>query len=247
MIQEFQDRVAVITGGAQGLGFAIAALLGTRGADVVLLDIDEDQLDSATRRLAENDINACSYPTDVTDNVALEGIREAVLGEYSHIDILINSAGIYPRAGIREIDSATWDKMMAINAKGTFLATRTFMEPMIVRQSGRIVCIASGDAYLPKPSSPHYAASKAAVISLVRSFASELAEHQVLVNGISPGAIATEYAKSQEWLKDAAEKSPLKRVAEPEDIAEVAVFLASNRNRYMTGETIIVSGGDIMV
>jgi 3-oxoacyl-[acyl-carrier protein] reductase len=121
------------------------------------------------------------------------------------------------------------------------------MDLMVARRYGRIVNIASTDAYRPKVKLPHYAAAKAAVVSLTKSMAEELAPHNVLVNAVSPGAIATETAKSQGWLAERIPQIPVRRAAEPEDIAEVALFLASPRNRFVVGETIVANGGMLMV
>jgi 3-oxoacyl-[acyl-carrier protein] reductase len=121
------------------------------------------------------------------------------------------------------------------------------MDLMVPRGYGRIVNVASTDAYRAKPKLPHYAAAKAAVVSLTKSLAEELAPQQILVNAVSPGPIATETAKQQDWLAERAKSIPLGRVAEPEDIAEVILFLASPRNRYVVGETIIANGGMLMV
>src|SRR6185312_8312794 len=126
-----------------------------------------------------------------------------------------------------------------VNVKSVFLTTRALMELMVARRYGRIVNIASTDAYRPKTKLPHYAAAKAAVVSLTKSIAEELAPHEVLVNAFSPGAIATETAKSQGWLKHRIPHIPVRRAAEPEDIAEVVLFLASPRNRFVVGECVI--------
>ena len=126
-------------------------------------------------------------------------------------------------------------------------AGEAFMDSMIAKRYGRVVTIVTEDAYVPKPTIPHYAASKAALLSLIKTFAVELAPHQVLVNGVSPGAVATERAKSQSWLKERIPNIPVRRAAEPEDLAEVVLFLASPRNRFIVGETVIANGGFSMI
>ena len=245
-MSDFTDQVTVVTGAAHGLGFAIAKLLCERGAKTCLLDIDAEQVLASATSLGDPS-RVLGIECDVTDEAALKRARDTITEQFSSVDILINNAGIYPHATFREIEIAEWDKVFDVNTKSMFLATRTFCDLMAAKGYGRVVSIVTSDAYIPKPTMPHYAASKAAVANLVKTFALELAPSQVLVNGVSPGAIATERAKSQSWLKERIKQIPLGRAAEPEDIAEVVAFLASSRNRFITGETVIASGGLTMI
>ena len=243
---EFEGQVAVVTGGAQGLGYAIARLLGDRGAAVCILDMDKARLDRAANELGQSNRTVRGYECDVTKEPAILKARDVILKEFGRADVLVNNAGIYPHATLREITVEAWDRMFDVNTKSMFLVTRAFMDSMIAKRYGRVVTIVTEDAYIPKPTIPHYAASKAALLSLIKTFAVELAPHQVLVNGVSPGAIATERAKSQSWLPRIIPQIPVGRAAEPEDMAEVVLFLASKRNRFVVGETIIASGGHLM-
>ena len=243
---EFGGQVAVVTGGAQGIGYAISSLLAERGATVCILDIDTERAQEAAAALGNIGPGARAYAADVTREDTLLAARDAILAEHGHIEVLVNNAGIYPHATIPEITVEAWDRMFDVNAKGMFFATRTFMEPMIEKQYGRIVSVVTNDIYVAKPSMPHYGASKAAVASLVKTFAAELAPHQVLCNGLSPGPVATERARGQAWLAERIPYIPVQRAAEPEDMAEYIAFLASSRNRFMTGETVIASGGVYM-
>jgi 3-oxoacyl-[acyl-carrier protein] reductase len=242
--ERFDKQVAVITGAAQGLGAAIARFLSERGAAVHLLDMNGAKLSETALKIGAG---ATSHVLDVTNEAELAKVRDKVLvGSGGKIDILINNAGIYPFENTQAITSESWDRVFNVNTKSTFLASRVFMEPMKTQNAGRIVFIASTDSYIPKPLYPHYAASKAAVRSLVKTFALELAPHNILVNGVSPGSIATDRAKEQGWLPRAIARIPLGRAATPEQIAEIVLFLASARNEFITGETIIASGGEIM-
>ena len=240
---EFADQVAVVTGAAQGLGFAIAKLLAERGASVCLLDLNAEGVAKAADRLSGTNAAIRTFALDVADEPAVLATRDTILSEFGRTDVLVNNAGIYPHATLREITLAEWDRVFDTNAKAMFLMTRAFMDTMTEQRYGRVVSIVTQDAYTPKPSTPHYAASKAALLSLIKTFALELAPHQVLVNGVSPGAIATERAKTQDWLEPAAAATPVGRAAEPEDLAEVVLFLASPRNRFVTGETVLATGG----
>ncbi len=242
--QDMEGQVAAITGGAQGIGHAIARCLQARGATVWLLDVDGSAAERAAADLG-NKARGCA--ADVTDEASMTAARERILAQDGRIDILVNNAGVYPPGTLREITMEAWDRVFAINCKGVFLTSRVFMEPMITAGYGRIVSIVTVDAYIPKPNMPHYAASKAAVLSLVKTFAQELAPHGILVNGVSPGAVATERAKSEGWLAKHIPNIPVGRPGEPEDIAEVVAFLASPANRFITGETVVASGGMTMI
>lgn len=246
-MKEFQDQVAVVTGAAQGLGFAVARILAERGASVYLVDLQKDAVERAAGGLAEAGFDAVASHTDVADEAQLAVLREAIAARHGRVDVLINNAGGWRYETIREITAANWEWTFRVNLLSVLLASRAFMEMMIAQRYGRIVNVASADAYRAKPTLPAYAAAKAGVLSLTKTFALELAPHQVLVNAVSPGAMATETAKSQSWLGKAIATIPLERAAEPADMAEVIAFLASRRNRFTTGEGVIASGGALMV
>jgi 3-oxoacyl-[acyl-carrier protein] reductase len=243
---EFGGQVAVVTGGAEGIGFAISALLAERGARVCILDVDAAAMEDALERLS-NVGSISAYQADVTDESAILAARDAILAEHGQVDALVNNAGIYPHATIREITEESWDRVFDVDVKGVFLCMRAFMDAMIEKRYGRMVTIVSEDAYMAKPAIGHYAAAKASLVSLIKTFALELAPHQVLCNGLSPGPVAVERAKGQAWLAEQIPQIPVLRAAEPEDMAEYVAFLASGRNRFMTGETIVANGGHIMV
>lgn len=247
MPAEFANQVAVVTGAARGLGLAIATLLATRGATVVIIDRDAAALEVAANKLRSSGFAIDAVVADVTDETALRALAAAVKRDHGGPDVLINNAGGWRYGDIREISNVDWEWTFAVNLKSVFLTSRAFIDTMIERRSGRIVNVASTDAYVAKPALMHYAAAKAGVVSLTRSLALELAPHNILVTGVSPGAIATETAKAQDWLQKRIASIPLGRAAEPEDIAEVVAFLASQRNRFIVGETVVVNGGMYMV
>ena len=247
MTAEFANQVAVVTGAARGLGLAVAALLAKRGATVVMVDRDAAALHVAADVLRSSGFAIDDVAADVTDEIALGLLAADVKRKHGAPDALINNAGGWRYGGIREISDVDWDWTFAVNLKSAFLTSRAFIDSMIERRSGRIVNVASTDAYVAKPALMHYAAAKAGVVSLTRSLALELAPHNILVTGVSPGAIATETAKAQDWLQKRIASIPLGRAAEPEDIAEVIAFLASRRNRFIVGETVVVNGGMVMV
>ncbi len=246
--REFETQVAVVTGAARGLGFALSALLAERGARVFMLDREGATLERAADKLASRGLVVHAAVADATSEQELEAVRRRIEAEaQARLDILVNNAGGWRYGALADITVADWDWTFDVNLKTVFLATRAFMGLMIARGYGRIVNVASTDAYRPKVKLPHYAAAKAGVVSLTKSIAEELAPQGVLVNAVSPGAIATETAKSQGWLVERIPQIPVRRAAEPEDIAEVVLFLASPENRFIVGETVVANGGMLMV
>ena len=244
---DFAGNVVVVTGAARGLGACICRQFAARGATVGVADIDADGAERTAASLRADGARASAYAADLTVDAAVAALREAVLRELGTPTVLVNNAGAYPAQSLQEISGADFDRVLAINLKTVFLVTRAFMQDMAATGYGRIVNIASNDAYTPKPTMAHYAAAKAGVISLTKTFALELAPHGVLVNGVSPGPIATEVAKASDWLPKRILELPLKRAAEPEDIGEVVLFLASRANRFMCGETVVANGGKVML
>lgn len=246
MTNEFAGQTALVTGAARGLGRAISGLLAARGARVYMLDLDGAGVEAASRAINRTGGDTVAAECDVADEAALQHAKQMVVDAGGRLDVLINNAGAWRYGTIGEISLADWDWTFRVNVTTVFLATRTFKDLMIARRYGRIVNVASTDAYRPKVKLPHYAAAKAAVVSLTKSLAEELGPYEVLVNGVSPGAIATETAKAQGWLADRLPFIPVRRVAEPEDIAETILYLASPRNRFVVGETVMVNGGFLM-
>jgi 3-oxoacyl-[acyl-carrier protein] reductase len=243
---EMTGQVVLVTGGAKGLGLAIAELFAARGATLGLVDIDEAGLAEAVSRLG-GPSRAQAVTGDIRRQAGAHAAFEETARRLGRVDVLVNNAGVYPRKPILEIDDETWDHVFDTNLRSMFHMTVAAARHMRPRKVGRIVSIASIDAYIPYAKNAHYAASKAGVISLTKSFAQELAPDGILVNAVSPGPIDTPNLRRLGIYEDLARSTPLGRVAAPADIAEVVCFLAGARNRYMTGETVIASGGILMV
>jgi NAD(P)-dependent dehydrogenase (short-subunit alcohol dehydrogenase family) len=244
---EFANQIAVITGAARGLGFAVAKLLASRGAAVVMVDRDGEKVAEAAAGLGQHGFSAEAIAADVTDQSAVDVLAARLEQAHGGADVLVNNAGGWRYGSMQEITAEDWDWTFDVNLRSVLLTSRALVPGMIARGGGRIVNVASTDAYVAKPALMHYAAAKAGVVSVTKSLALELAPRNILVTGVSPGAIATETAKGQSWLAKRIESIPLRRAAEPEDIAEVIAFLASRRNRFVVGETVVANGGMYMV
>jgi len=248
-----KEQSVLIVGGASGLGLETARLMLAHGARrVALLDKNEAALQAAAGQL-NGEVLAVSG--DIAQQASAHAAFAHVAQQWGRVDALVNSAAIYPRKDILEITDADWDLENAINIKGTYHMMVAFVQHVrhVQQQggqqgravAGRIVNITSVDAFKAHPQNAHYAATKAAVVSLTKSFAHAFAPEGILVNSVAPAGFATERAKQLGFLEELARANPLGRAAEPQEMAEWIVMLASSRNSYMTGENVIVSGGYI--
>jgi 3-oxoacyl-[acyl-carrier protein] reductase len=244
---EFEGQVAVVTGAAQGLGAATARRLAEAGAKVFLVDLNAERVHATAAELLKAGLDARAMEVDVADPVKLATLRKAIVRDAgSRLDVLVNNAGGWRYARALEIQKEDWDWTFRVNVETMFFCTQALVDLMIARRYGRIVNVASTDAYRPKPTLPHYAAAKAAVVSLTKTLAEEFAPHEILVNCVSPGAMLTETAKGQSWLAERIKQIPLQRAAEPSEIADLILFLASPKNRFMVGEAVLANGGILM-
>ena len=238
----FERRTCLVTGAAAGLGEAIATRFLKGGGTVLACDRDDAALKDFVARHSEDAARIHTFTCDVTDEQSVATLKRNVEEKFK-VDVLVNNAGYYLRKEIHDITRAEWDRVFDVNVWGVFLMIRAFMDGMAERHYGRVVNIASNDAYVAKPYNAHYGASKAAVVSLTRSFAAKLVRSGVLVNGVSPGPISTDTARSQGWLEKRSAEIPVGRAARPEEMAQYVAFLASEDNTYMSGEMIIANGG----
>ena len=248
-----KDQTAVIVGGASGLGLTTAKLMVTHGvAKIGLIDRNAELLASSAETLRALGIEVATAVADISrSETAHSGFNE-IVDKLGRVHSLINSAAIYPRKPLLEITDEDWDLENAINVKGTYhmmvaaiLHMRKYVNAPEV--TGRIVNVTSVDAFKAHPQNGHYAATKAAVVSLTKSFAAEVAKDQILVNSVAPAGFATDRAKELGFLPELAKASALGRATEPVEMAEWIVMMASNRNTYATGENVVISGGYIYV
>jgi 3-oxoacyl-[acyl-carrier protein] reductase len=247
-------RVALVTGAAQGIGRAFALRFAEAGYAVVIADINGAKADRVAAEIAEAGGTASAIETDVTLAESCSEMAGYAKMRHGSIDVLINDAAVRAteRRRFWDIDEALWDRMMAVNVKGTWLAMRAVLPAMRAQGGGCIINISSAAFLSGAPNLMHYNASKGAVIGITRSAARELGEFNIRVNAILPGSVETEIAKPAAALKpeDVAARAQgriIERSAVPSDLAGVALFLASDAAGYMTGQSLNVDGGQSFV
>lgn len=241
----------VIVGGASGLGALLARMAVDEGARAIgIIDLQGDAAEAALGSARAAGLPCAFAACDIRTAPAAHAAFDQVAAALGRVDTLVNSAAIYPRRPILEISDDDWDASNAINVKGTYhmmVAAIRHMQAQerVGRVRGRIVNITSVDAFKAHPQNAHYAATKAAVVSLTKSMAHAVAADGILVNSVAPAGMATEKARASGFLDELAKASPLGRGGEPEEMAEWVLMAGGPRNTYMTGENIIVSGGYI--
>jgi 3-oxoacyl-[acyl-carrier protein] reductase len=241
-----EGKKTIVTGASRGLGRAIALAFAREGADVLVNCANrEEQAKEVAAAIERCGRRAVVYRADVSDSVQVQAMVGAALAAFGRVDVLVNNAGITMPKGPLETSEAEWDRVLAVNLKSVFLCSRAVVEGMMAQGGGRIINIASTAGQTGTLSGPAYCASKAGVIGLTKSLARSFAPHNVLVNALSPALIDTEilYWRTPEQWKTTLESIPLKRLGDPNDLAEAAVFLASNGGNFITGATLDVNGG----
>ncbi len=244
-----EGKGVIVAGGAGGLGRAVAQLMLDRGAHVLILDRAAEGLAAVCTWLGDQGLTAQVMLGDIVEKDETQKLFDQAVERMGRIHSVVNCVGVYPRVPLLEISDADWRLSLTVNVAGTYNLAAAAVRHMKQQDldgsgvRGRIVNISSVDAFKAHPQNAHYAATKAAVVSLTRSFAHEFAADQILVNSVAPAGIATERAKAAGFMPELVAHNPLGRAAEPDDIAEWVVFMASSRNRYATGENAIVSGG----
>jgi NAD(P)-dependent dehydrogenase (short-subunit alcohol dehydrogenase family) len=242
-----KGKVVVVTGAAGGLGREFALGFAAEGAKIVAADVQEAGLSETVSQVQAAGGEAIAVKVDVTSRESTDALAQATLDHFGAIDVLVNNAAIYAtlkRAKFTDIDSAEWDRVMSVNVKGAWNCSAS-VYPFMTQPGGRIVNIASATVFSGSPMWMHYVASKAAVIGMTRVMAKEVGATGVTVNAIAPGFTLTDASLS---LMDDAEtygvdRGALKRASQPADIVGTAIFLASAKADFMTGQTLVVDGG----
>ncbi|MFO7810642.1 MAG: 3-oxoacyl-[acyl-carrier-protein] reductase [Candidatus Delongbacteria bacterium] len=244
-----KDKVAIITGSARGIGRAIAEKYAAKGASVVISDILQDKADETAVEIAEEfKTRTLAVKTDVSVYKQVEDLIKQTTEKFGKIDIIVNNAGITKDNLIMRMSEDEWDMVIDVNMKGVFNCTKAVTRPMMKQRSGRIINITSVVGEMGNPGQINYSASKAGVIAMTKTTAKELGSRGIRVNAIAPGFIVSEMT---DRLSDQAKESltkliPVGSLGHPGDVADAAVFLASDMSDYITGQVINVDGGMVM-
>jgi 3-oxoacyl-[acyl-carrier protein] reductase len=249
MSGRLSGKKALVTGGARGIGGAIATAFAREGADVAVLDLRLEAAEQRASALKEFGGKTFAVAADVSDEAKVNAAVAQVEAALGRIDILVNNAGIDTTSVVAEMSTAMWDEMMAVNLRSVFLCTRAVLNPMIARKFGRIINIASQLGHKGAPEMAHYAAAKAGVIGFTRSLAYEVARDGITVNAICPGPIETDLFRAlpEDWKKRKLNELPIGRAGSVDEIAPTAVLLASEEGAYYIGATMNPNGGDVMI
>ncbi len=245
----FEDKITVVTGGASGIGRAIAREFAKEGSRVVILDIQEDKANDTVREIESQGGRAVAIKVDATGETAVKAAVKYIIAEQGSIDILINNIGGSESLPFLEADEALWRKILDTNLMTTILLCHNVLPHMIKQRYGRIVNIASTAGRQPRPFGLAYGAAKAGVISVTRSLAVAMATYNIRVNCVVPGTIDTEALKKllPETVKDSLHRVALGRLGQPEEVARAVLFLASEDASYITGQSLGVDGGNEML
>jgi 3-oxoacyl-[acyl-carrier protein] reductase len=247
---KLDGKIAIVTGGARGIGGHIATAFAAEGADVVIADVlDADTAAPVLSSIAESGRRHLLVRTDVSDEQQVRAMVGAALAEFGRVDILVNDAGIFSQSNFVDLDVAEWDRVISVNLRGVFLCTRFVLPGMLERKSGKIINIASQLGQIGGIEMVHYSASKAGVIGLTKALAREVSAQGVHVNAIAPGPILTDMMaeETEEWAARKLAELPMERFGEPHEVAPTAVFLASDDSSYYVGQTLCPNGGDVML
>ncbi len=245
-------RVAIVTGGAIGLGAAIARFLARDGADIAIWDRNIEPAEAVASEIRAMGRRVLVSQVDVSQRASVEAAAQAVRAQLGPVSILVNNAGVSPEKDFVEITEEDWDRVMDINLKGTFFCTQAVIPDMIDARWGRVINISSSSAQTGARRMVHYAATKGGVIAFTKALAQELGALGITVNNVPPSFVYTDGLKSVEnrfpdgLAGYAKQNIPVNRVGQPEDIANAVAFLASEASGYITGHTLSVNGGRYM-
>jgi NAD(P)-dependent dehydrogenase (short-subunit alcohol dehydrogenase family) len=242
-----KEKVAIVTGAGQGIGRAIALTLAREGATVAVNDIEMEKAERVAGEIRAQGGQALPLQADVSKAREVAALVKKTLDNYKRIDILVNNAGVIKMMRLLELTEEEWDRTMNVNIKSQFLCSKAVIPQMMKQKRGKIVNLASLSSHIGAPGLSAYGASKGGVLQLTKAMAVEVGKYNIMINAVSPGLTMTELIKSaikdRPDFSEGMDRIPLRRAAEPEDIANVVLFLASSESDYITGQTIIVDGG----
>ncbi len=257
---DLSGQGALVTGGAVGIGQAIAVRLAEAGADVMISDINIEAAEQTVDQIKSQVGKAQAIRADASNQDDAMKMVQATVSAFGHLDILVNNAGIYPLMPFMQVSEELWDSVLDLNLKGTFLCSQTAAKEMINQGTGgKIINLSSIDGLHPSGSAAYYSSSKSGIIMLTKAMALELAPHKILVNAVAPGSIITPGTDSvreglsntlgippETILEGFMPRVPLQRMGQPDDIARVVLFLASAASDYITGDVIVTDGGFLL-
>ncbi len=251
-----KGKVAIVTGGARGIGRGIVEGFAKEGANIVIGDIMHDDAQELAEKLTKGGVKVLAIRTDVTKKTDVDKVVAVTLNEFDKIDILVNNAGILTHAHLVDLEEKDWDRIIDVNTKGVYLMSRSVAPHMIAARQGKLINISSLAGKRGDLGFTHYSASKFAIIGITQTLAKELGEYNINVNAVCPGTLRTAIweiildgraprrgVPREQYWNERIEQIPLKRPQTPEDIANVVLFLSSEVSKNITGEAINVNGG----
>jgi 3-oxoacyl-[acyl-carrier protein] reductase len=250
-MKRLENRVAIVTGGARGLGRLFCATMAEEGAKIVVVDILEKEARDTAREIKDRGGEALSIKVDVTSEKETLVMAEKTIKQFGRIDILVNNAAIFYGIGRRpfmEVSPGDWDRLMAVNLKGPFLCTRAVFPQMKKQRKGKIINLSSETAFTGSKDLIHYVTSKGGIISFTRSLAAEVGQYGICVNSIAPGLTDTEAGRTllNDTKKYDISRTPLGRFEQPNDLVGAMIFLSSDESDFITGQALVVDGGRYM-
>ncbi len=249
--QPLRDHVAIVTGAGQGIGRAVARTLAEQGAHLVVNDLDESNAESTAEELRSSVTTAFHFQADVTDPPGVQAMVDWTADTFGAVHILVNNAGILFPTSVMDIDEEEWDRVIDVNLKGAFLCSKAVLPHMREAGWGRIVNFSStAGKNISTVGGAHYTAAKAGVLGFTRHLAREVAPYNITVNAVCPGLIDTEMVRGtidEERTRAYARSFPIPRLGRPEEVANLVAFLASDQAAYITGASLDINGGDLMI
>jgi 3-oxoacyl-[acyl-carrier protein] reductase len=254
MAKRLEGRVVIVTGGGHGIGKAYCQAVAREGARVVVAEIDAKAAEVTATALRAEGADALDVVTDVADEKSTRAMADMALERFGQIDVLINNAAVFAtipisRVPMEDVSVEEWDLVMAVNLRGVFLACKAVLPAMKSRGHGRIINIASGTVFSGPPTRIHYVTSKAGVLGFTRTLAREVGSHGITVNTIAPGSTLSEEKPTDDVIKmrhGAIQSRAIPRLQVPSDLVGAVVFFASDESAFITGQTLVVDGGNVM-
>jgi 3-oxoacyl-[acyl-carrier protein] reductase len=247
----FEQKIALITGAGQGMGKAVAFTLAQQGAQIAINDRNKDAAEETVSELQKLGFNAIAVPADVTQKNDVQHMIQKTMGHFGTLHILINNAGILYPTKVIDIPEDEWDRVIDVNLKGTFLCSQAVLPTLQKNNWGRIVNFSStAGKNISTVGGAHYTAAKAGILGFTRHLAKEVATHNITVNAVCPGLIDTDMVRNTiapDRQQAYAISFPISRLGKPEEVADLVAFLCSDKAAYITGASLDINGGDLMI